>query len=172
MCESTETNIFLVFFLGLNICYETNMAERDARYEESPDPKKPRLEKSLENDVIFNEFYSDPDLLTDLKIGIQAIQEWNDYSVCMLKIANCNGTGPYSFSRAFCQTERFKCEHRLLNNSKIVKKFSFASIFKYGEKVLTSFVKPKNESFLPQRKGARIAFAKLLHFLSYELEGE
>nr|XP_022307430.1 uncharacterized protein LOC111113434 isoform X2 [Crassostrea virginica]XP_022307431.1 uncharacterized protein LOC111113434 isoform X2 [Crassostrea virginica] len=147
------------------------MAESDARYEESPDPKKPRLEKSLENDVIFNEFYSDPDLLTDLKIGIQAIQEWNDYSVCMLKIANCNGTGSYPFSRAFCETECFKCEHRLLNNSKIVKKFSFASIFKYGEKVLTSYVKPKNESFLPQRKGARIAFAKLLHFLSYELEG-
>lgn len=46
-----------------------------------------------------------------------------------------------------------------MHNSEIVKKFSFSSIFKYGEELLTSYVKPRNESCLPQRKGARLAFA-------------
>lgn len=87
----------------------------------------------------------------------------------MLKISNCNATGPYTFSKAFCQTERYRHEHRIIHNSEIVKKFSFSSIFKYGEELLTSYVKPRNESRLPQKKGARLAFAKLLHFLSNEL---
>lgn len=69
-------------------------------------------------------------------------------------------------------TDRYKHEHRMMHNSEIVKKFSFSSIFKHGEELLTSYVKPRNESCLPQRKGARLAFAKLLHFLSNELEGQ
>lgn len=100
---------------------------------ESPKSKKPRLEKSLEGDAIFKEFYSDVKLLEDLEIYIKAIQKWNDYSLCMLKISNCNATGPYTFSKAFCQTERYKHEHRIIHNSEIVKMFSFANIFKHGE---------------------------------------
>lgn len=133
---------------------------------------QPRLEKSLEGDAIFKEFYSGVKLLEDLEICIKAIQKWSDYSLCMLKISNCNATGPYTFSKAFCQTERYKHEHRIIQNSEIVKKFSFASIFKHGEELLASYVKPRNESCLPQRKGARLAFAKLLHFLSNDLEGQ
>lgn len=94
---------------------------------ESPKSKKPRLEKSLEGDAIFKEFYSDVKLLEDLEIYIKAIQKWNDYSLCMLNISNCNATGPYTFLKAFCQTERYKHEHRIIHNSEIVKKFSFAS---------------------------------------------
>lgn len=139
---------------------------------ECSEAKKPRIEQSVSTDLIFDEFYADEKLLTYLKITIGAIQEWNDYSLCMHKINNCNGMGPYTFSKAFCQTERYECENRILHNAKLVKKFTFASIFKYGEELLTFFIKPKNESCLPQRKGARIALAKLLHFLSEELEGE
>lgn len=152
------------------------MADSDApknpEDESPPNPKKPRIENSLENDAIFDEFYSDGRLLTDLKIGISAIQEWNEYSVCMLKIFNCNGTGPYTFSKAFCQTERYKCEHGVIPDLQIVKKFSFASIFNHGEELLIKYVGPQNESCLPKRKGARLAFGKLLHFLSYELESK
>lgn len=122
--------------------------------DESPKPKKPRVEISLEKDAIFKEFYSDVKLLEFLEICIKAIQKWNDYSLCLLKISNCNATGPYTFSEAFCQTERYKHEHRMMHNSEIVKKFSFASIFRHGEELLTSYVKPRNESCLPQRKGA------------------
>lgn len=66
--------------------------------DESPKPKKPCVEKSLEEDAIFEEFYSDVKLLEDLEICINSIQKWNDYSLCMLKISNCNATAPYTFS--------------------------------------------------------------------------
>lgn len=63
--------------------------------DESPKPKKPHVEKSLEEDAIFEEFYSDVKLL----VCIKAIQKWNDYSLCTLKISNCNATGPYTPSQ-------------------------------------------------------------------------
>lgn len=102
--------------------------QRNHQYE-SPKSKKPRLEKSLEGDAIFKEFYSDVKLLEDLEIYIKAIQKWNDYSLCMLNISNCNATGPYTFLKAFCQTERYKHEHGIIQNSEIVKKVLFCKYF-------------------------------------------
>lgn len=107
--------------------------QRNHQYE-SPKSKKPRLEKSLEGDAIFKEFYSDVKLLEDLEIYIKAIQKWNDYSLCMLNISNCNATGPYTFLKAFCQTERYKHEHRIIQNSEIVKKVLFCKYFSSMEK--------------------------------------
>lgn len=43
--------------------------------DESPNPKKPHVEKSLEEDAIFEEFSSDVKLLEDLEICIKAIQK-------------------------------------------------------------------------------------------------
>lgn len=103
--------------------------QRNHQYE-SPKSKKPRLEKSFEGDAIFIEFYSDVKLLEDLEIYIKAIQKWNDYSLCMLNISNCNATGPYTFLKAFCQTERYKHEQ----NSEIVKKSSLLQVFSSMEK--------------------------------------
>lgn len=103
--------------------------QRNHQYE-SPKSKKPRLEKSFEGDAIFIEFYSDVKLLEDLEIYIKAIQKWNDYSLCMLNISNCNATGSYTFLKTFCQTERYKHEQ----NSEIVKKSSLLQVFSSMEK--------------------------------------
>lgn len=66
------------------------MADSDPQrnhQDESPKPKKPRVEKSLEEDAIFEEFYSDVNILEDLGVCIKAIQKWNYYSLCLLKIS-------------------------------------------------------------------------------------
>lgn len=73
------------------------MADSDPQrnhQDESPKPKNPRVEINLQKDAIFKEFYSDVKLLEFLEICIKAIQKWNDYSLCLLKISNCNATGP------------------------------------------------------------------------------
>lgn len=73
------------------------MADSDPQrnhQDESPKPKKPRVQINLQKDAIFKEFYSDVKLLEFLEICIKAIQKWNDYSLCLLKISNCNATGP------------------------------------------------------------------------------
>ncbi|XP_061163835.1 uncharacterized protein LOC133172984 [Saccostrea echinata] len=87
----------------------------------------------------------------------------------MLKINHCNAECPCTFSKAYCMAARYRYVHGI-SSSEIVKKFAFSSIFKYGEELLTCFAKPKNESRLPQRKGARIALEKLFSFMSSGLE--
>lgn len=129
-------------------------------------------ESNVYSDRYFAKYYNNKDLLVDLSCCLDALQKWNEYCLCCLKIVNCNGNGSLNFHKAFCQAERYKCKHPIVNNSTVVRKFSLASVFKYGEEIVTHFIKPRNESRLPHRKGPRIALAKLLHFMTEELHGE
>ncbi|VDI43530.1 uncharacterized protein LOC143076317 [Mytilus galloprovincialis] len=135
--------------------------------------KKRRKSTDQIDDPVFVEFHSNEPLMALLNNSVSALKKRNEFSLCMLKISHCNGMAPKNFSKAFCQTERYKCTDEASSSSstlspKHVMLFSMSSIFCYGEELLCSFLKPKSETCLPQRKGAKIALSKLLYFLSEE----
>ena len=139
--------------------------------------KKRRKSTDQIDDPVFVEFHSNEPLMALLNNSVSALKKRNEFSLCMLKISHCNGMAPKNFSKAFCQTERYKCTDEASSSSstlspKHVMLFSMSSIFCYGEELLCSFLKPKSETCLPQRKGAKIALSKLLYFLSEETGGK
>ncbi|XP_045159225.2 uncharacterized protein LOC123524806 [Mercenaria mercenaria] len=104
--------------------------------------------------------------LRKLKLALSLIDhKLSGYGVGISKITVCDALCSKSFSAATCDCEVF-CKPCIKNDGSVSvpEGYNLSGIFQYGFDMLESYI--ASQEYIPQRKGVRLALAKLLMFLS------
>lgn len=121
-------------------------------------PLLKKLKIKDKNDEIFMSFHKDHlKLLEDALVLLQS--SLSGYGVGIVKITICNALSSKCFSSATCDCEPLRKQGEGYSEG-----FKIRGIFQYGFNMLEAYL--QSPECTPQRRGPRLALAKLLMFLS------